>query len=263
MSVTEVCAYMQWLIGVLMRDRCLMISIPVMGIIVSKLWWSLVNPWQYPHPPLPASKGKGPWRPTSSTWCWESPISWIFLSICPFVCAWYSEERLMVTPRRVKNDFQTWEMNCGPRSETISSGRPKLRKTWLNINSSISMAVGKLLRDTNWQALENLSTITRMQALPSEGGRLVTKSTPRCDQGQHGTGSGRSLPAGKWREVFEMVQSWHPCTNFLMSCAMLDHQKQPLNSERVWLAPGWPVPTEEWTDVIRGILWVLWTPWRN
>ncbi len=34
--------------------------------------------------------------------------------------------------------------------------------------------------------------------LPSETGRSVMKSTPRCDQGRLGTGSGRSLPDGRW-----------------------------------------------------------------
>ncbi len=67
--------------------------------------------------------------------------------------------------------------------------------------------------------------MTRMHVLPSEGGRSVTKSTPRCDQGRFGTGSGRSLPAGKWRGLLDMAQSGHPCTNLLTSLAILGHQK--------------------------------------
>ncbi len=76
--------------------------------------------------------------------------------------------------------------------------------------------------------------MSRMHVLPSEGGRSVTKSTPRCDQGRFGTGSGRSLPAGKWHGRLYMAQSVHPCTNL----AILGHQKWSRSSERVLLAPG-------------------------
>ncbi len=87
--------------------------------------------------------------------------------------------------------------------------------------------------------------MTRMHVLPSEGGRSVTKSTPRCDQGRFGTGSGRSLPAGNGRGLLDMAQSGHPCTNLLTSLAILGHQKRSRSSERVLLAPGWPVPRDE------------------
>ncbi len=71
------------------------------------------------------------------------------------------------------------------------------------------------------------------------------KSTPKCDHGRVGTGSGRSLPDGRWQGLLEMAQSEHPCMNFLTSRAMLGHQKRSFSSERVPLAPGWPVPRDE------------------
>ncbi len=80
------------------------------------------------------------------------------------------------------------------------------------------------MRGRNQHDLENLSTITNMQILPSEAGRSVMKSTPRCDHGRLGTGSGRSLPAGNCRGLLEMVQSVQPWTNLLKFLAMLGHQ---------------------------------------
>ncbi len=41
------------------------------------------------------------------------------------------------------------------------------------------------------------------------------KSTPKCDHGRVGTGSGRSLPDGRWQGLLEMAQSEHPCMNLL------------------------------------------------
>ncbi len=95
-------------------------------------------------------------------------------------------------------------------SDTISSGMPKYLNMWLNICSAVSMAVGRFLSGIKRQDLENLSTMTRVHMLSSNTGRSVTKSTPRCDHGRLGTGSGGSLPAGRWRGLFEMANSSQP-----------------------------------------------------
>ncbi len=121
------------------------------------------------------------------------------------------------------------------------------------------MAVGSPLRGRRRQDLENRSTITSILVLPSDGGRSVMKSTPRCDQGRLGTGSGRSLPDGKWRGLLEMAQSEHPWTNLRTSWAMFGHQKRSFSSERVALAPGWPVPNDVWTEWMRGVRCALMT----
>ncbi len=70
----------------------------------------------------------------------------------------------------------------------------------------------------------------------------------RCDQGRLGTGSGRSLPDGRWHGLLAMAQSEQPWTNLLTSLAILGHQKRSFSSEWVLLAPGWPVPREVWTE---------------
>ncbi len=69
------------------------------------------------------------------------------------------------------------------------------------------MAVGEPFRGIKRHDLENRSMMTRMNVLPSEGGRSVAKSTPRCDQGHCGMGKGRSLPDGRWRGLLEMALS--------------------------------------------------------
>ncbi len=74
-------------------------------------------------------------------------------------------------------------MNWGPRLETISSGRPKFLKTWLNIHSAVSKALGSPLRGINLHAFEKQSTVTRTQVLPSELGWSTTKSIPYLGPG--------------------------------------------------------------------------------
>ncbi len=103
-------------------------------------------------------------------------------------------------------------MNWGPLSDAMSSGSPKLRKTELKRCSAISMAVGKPLRGMSLQAFENRSTATNIHVLPSDGGKSVTKSTPRCDQGRRGMGRGGSFPDGRCRGVLDMAHSGHPLT---------------------------------------------------
>ncbi len=123
------------------------------------------------------------------------------------------------------------------------------------------MAVGNPGSGRSRQNLENRSTMTRMQVLLSDEGRSVMKSTPRCDHGRLGMGNGTSLPEGRWRELLEMAQSGQPWTNLLTSLAMFGHQKRSLSSERVALAPGWPVPSEVCDEWMRGVRCVLGTYW--
>ncbi len=152
-------------------------------------------------------------------WAWQKvrrnrPISWIFLYRLP-VGLW------MVTRGETYGHIQEGEEglpDCGKWIGVLGRtlcplGCRNTGITWLNRFSAVSMAVGKPLRGRRRQLFENLSTITRIQVLPLEAGRSVMKSTPKCDHGRAGTGSGRSLPDGRWRGLLEMAQSGHPCTN--------------------------------------------------
>ncbi len=141
---------------------------------------------------------------------------------------------------------------------------PKYPKTWLNISSAVSIAVGRFLWGINLQDLENRSTITRIQVFPLEAGKSVTKSTPRCDHGRLGMGRGRSLPAGRWRELLEIAHYSQPWTSLLTFLAMFGHQKRSFSSERVALAPGWPVHrVNESALGPCDILYTLWTVRRS
>ncbi len=106
-------------------------------------------------------------------------------------------DKLTVTPSRWRKAFHTWEINSGPRTETISSGIPKFLKTWVNSSSAVSRAVGNPRRGINLQASEKRSTATRIHVWPADLGKSVTKSTPMCDQGRRGMGRGTSLPTGR------------------------------------------------------------------
>ena len=61
-------------------------------------------------------------------------------------------------------------MNCGPQSETMSSGSPKFRKTWMKRASAVSVAVGTPLMGINLHAFKKRSTTTRILVYPLEGG---------------------------------------------------------------------------------------------
>ncbi len=80
-----------------------------------------------------------------------------------------------MTPSRWRKAFHTWEINCGPRLETISSGVPKFLKTWVNSSSAVSRAVGNPQRGINLQAFEKQSTATRIHVWPADSGKSVKK----------------------------------------------------------------------------------------
>ncbi len=147
-------------------------------------------------------------------------------------------------------------MNWGPRSETISSGRPKFLKTWLNIHSPVSKAVGSPLRGINLHAFEKQSTVTRTQVLPSELGRSTTKSIPYLGPGPswdwqwhefaYWEVSGR-LRHGKTKQLR---------TYRMTSRVILGHQNRTWRSERVCVLPGCSEPGILCTEPQKGLtLW--------
>ncbi|KAK1786222.1 hypothetical protein P4O66_017929 [Electrophorus voltai] len=66
--------------------------------------------------------------------------------------------------------FHTVEVNCGPQSETMSSGSPNCQKMWWKSWSAVSQAVGRPLRGRDLTILENQSTMTKITVLPSDTG---------------------------------------------------------------------------------------------
>jgi hypothetical protein len=84
-----------------------------------------------------------------------------------------------VVPRAKQKARHTWEMNWGPRSETMSAGMPCMRKTWDTMSSAVSLAEGSPGSATKWAAFENRSIMVKMVVLPLDGGRPVT-NPERC-----------------------------------------------------------------------------------
>ena len=145
-----------------------------------------------------------------------------------------------------QNALHTCEVNCGPRSETISRGRPCSRNTCWVRRSAVSRAEGSLGRGTKCTPLEKRSTMVSMVVLPAEGGNPVTKSTAMWDHGRLGMGSGRSNPEEGWREAFPRAQTRHAAIKAWISCVMPVHQKRRrMNSSVRWI-PGWQASLDAW-----------------
>ncbi len=172
--------------------------------------------------------------------------SWLARSAWPLVCGWYPEDRLAVAPSCRQNSVQNFDTNWGPLSETTSTGKPWMRKTWSKTIVAVSLAEGNLGRGIKWVAFENLSTTVRTTVLPSERGKPVTKSIAMCDQGREGTDSGWSSPAGGRLAPLPAAQMGQADTNRRASLTMDGHQNRCLISLWVRVAPGWQARLEEW-----------------
>ena len=167
-------------------------------------------------------------------------------SAWPLDWGWNPEDRLTVAPIWLQNSDQKCEVNCGPRSETTSLGRPCSRNTWCNITSAVSLAVGSLGSGMSWAVLENRSITVRMTVLLSEGGRPVTKSNEMWDQGRRGTGRRQSRPEGAWCVLLCWQQTWQAAMNSLVSSPMVPTRSVAGSRAKVRLTPGWHARREEW-----------------
>lgn len=70
--------------------------------------------------------------------------------------------RLQIIPSVAQKDFQTWEVKCGPLSDTMSHGILCSQKTRRTRSFPVTAADGSLGRGTKSVDLEKLSTIVRM-----------------------------------------------------------------------------------------------------
>lgn len=95
------------------------------------------------------------------------------------------------------------EVNCGPRSLTMSPGILKYWNTWLKRSSAIVQAEGKPGSAISGRDLVKRSMTTKTVVLPQDSGRLVRKLI--CDQGNWGVD--RSLPVGRVLQHFDLGAS--------------------------------------------------------
>lgn len=170
--------------------------------------------------------------------------SWFTLSVWPFDSVWNPDDRLTIAPKSWQNACQNREENWGPQSETMSCGMPTTWKTWLMINSAVSLAVGNLGKGMNLAALKNLSIMTIMTVLPWDGGSPVMKSMERCDQDLLGIGRGWSNSWGQRWEPFPWLHVGQALTKDLVSSLIVGHQNFLWRNSRVRLVPGWQVRRE-------------------
>lgn len=79
--------------------------------------------------------------------------------------------RLTVSPSFSIKLAQTLEVNWVTQSLTMSSGIPKYPNVWVNMNSAVLKVVGRLGRGIKCRDFENLSLMTNITVLPSQGGQ--------------------------------------------------------------------------------------------
>ncbi len=167
-------------------------------------------------------------------------ISWLTRSVWPLDWGWNPEDRLMDAPIRRPKAFQNREVNCDPRSETMSWGNPWILKTCCIMRSAVWQAVGILGRGIRWHAFENLSTTTKMTVLPCDLGSPVTKSKEMWDHGRLGIGKGWRRPWGWALGSLFWAHTKQPDTNLLTSACILGHQNRVWIRFKVLVTPGWP-----------------------
>lgn len=140
-------------------------------------------------------------------------------------------------PNFSMNTDQTWRMNCGPQSLTMSSGI----KIWWNKVSATLM-----------QRLV-VSVLCLGKILPyffPNKIKSVIKSMVMCDHGCCGIGSGINLPTRKWRGTFAWAHMLQELTWSFTSWDMLCHQYFPWIKASVRKVPGWPEAGLEWALLI-------------
>lgn len=130
--------------------------------------------------------------------------SWLARSVCSLDWGWYPDDRLTDASRAVQKAFQTWEMNCGPLSETMYAGIPWRRKTLDTRSSAVSLAESNLGRAIKWTDLEKWSMMVRMAVFPLEGGK------PRCmsDRQPQTSLEHEGQPEGSAEELEGPVYAW-------------------------------------------------------
>lgn len=88
-----------------------------------------------------------------------------------FDWGWKPSVRLADAPSLVQNSFQKVEVNCGLRSDMLSTGMPCKWKMCKRTNWAVRLADGNFGRGTKWVMKLNWSIIGRQTVLPLEGRR--------------------------------------------------------------------------------------------
>src|SRR5580704_16173073 len=99
---------------------------------------------------------------------------------------------------RIPHILSSWvvnfDVNWGPLSVTMSSGRPWFLNTYVRKSFAVPSAVISVVVGQKWAIFVNLSTQTRTVLKPADLGSSTMKSMDTEDQGAGGIGSGCSCP---------------------------------------------------------------------
>ena len=108
--------------------------------------------------------------------------SLVLLSVCLIDCGWNPDDRLTVVPICTQNSLQKADTNCGPWSDTTSTGMPCSRNTCCKMTCTVSLAKESFRSGTDWVNLLNQSMIVSITVFSLDGGNPVMKSNENVRQ---------------------------------------------------------------------------------
>ncbi len=172
--------------------------------------------------------------------------SWLARSDCPLVWGWKPEDRLVEAPICLQNSFQNRETNCGPLSETTSTGRPWIRKMWSTTTCAVSLAEGVWAREQNgppWRSGPPPSESRCCLSMGKARDKIKGQVWPRT------RGNGQRLQQTNRRLVRSLIwaHTEQANTNCLTSWAMDGHQNRWRVAASDLRTPGWQVTLDSWT----------------
>ena len=97
----------------------------------------------------------------------------------------FPDSPAQLTPKSFKSSTNTFDVNCGPRSEMILSGKPNLLYRFSSNNLAVPSAVIVLSHGMRITPLVRpWSTTTRIESKPSTGGKSVIRSIEQLANGR-------------------------------------------------------------------------------
>ena len=137
-----------------------------------------------------------------------APRSWFARSVWPLVCGWYPDERLADAPNAWQNAFHVLAENCGPLSETMSTGMPCRQKTCMTSSNPAGAWWNALLRAQTEQAATNSLVSAAMEGHQNRccrrasvgrhpGWQAIREACPHCRTGDLTTSGTNNLSGGQ------------------------------------------------------------------
>ena len=154
--------------------------------------------------------------------------------LIPLTCLTEMFNSFRISSKCVKS----YEINCGPRSQMMSSGRPWCLNASCNTRLAVSSLVNAFMHGRKCASLVKRSTTVRMASTPLEGERSVMKSKDIDFHGPSGIANGCNKPYGRCRGTFDRKHtsyegfriSMFPCSYILIDQFLLTYEGSPFSS---------------------------------